>query len=196
MKALVRSISVSAMPFNSLKRQNLVQQFARLLCPALTWVALFILPYSVLPASAELIDRVIAFVDDRAITLREFNEYYDNTVKIKPDITRGDLLNTYINRLLLLREAKKLKIEARTEDELLNEYIELKVKAFIRIREEEIRAFYDSNISEFKDLSYESVRDKIEDYLIQLELNRLLKRHINELRTNSYIKILNQATLP
>ncbi|MFN3479032.1 MAG: hypothetical protein ACK415_01490, partial [Thermodesulfovibrionales bacterium] len=149
----------------------------------------YILP--VLPASAELIDRVIAYVDDRAITLREFNEYYDNTAKIKPDITRDDLLNTYINRILLLREAKKLKIEARTEDELLNEYIELKVKAFIRIREEEIRAFYDSNISEFKDSSYESVRDKIEDYLIQLELNRLLKRHINELRTNSYIKILN-----
>lgn len=169
----MRYILVSAMPFNRLLYCSIV-----LLC-------------TVLPASAELIDRVIAYVDDRAITLREFNEYYDKTEKIKPGISREDVLNTFINRILLLREAKKLKIEARTEDELLNEYIELKVKAFIRIREEEIRAFYDSHTSEFKDLSYESVRDRIEDYLVQLELNRLLKRHINELRTNSYIKILN-----
>lgn len=182
----MRYISVSAMPFKKIGIAE-VQKFRSSGLPLLCFAMLLLYCSTV---AAELIDRVIAFVDERSITLREFNQYYDNTEKIRPGISREDVLNTYINRILLLREAKKLKIEARSEDELLNEYIELKVKAFIRIREEEIRAFYDSNISEFKDLSYESVRDKIEDYLIQLELNRLLKRHINELRANSYIKIL------
>jgi len=140
--------------------------------------------------TAEVIDRVIACVDDRAITLREFDDIYEKTRKIRPDITREEVLNTFINRILLIREAKKLKIEAPSEDELMNEYIELKVKAFIRIKEEDIRNFYSSHPGEFKDMNYDSVRDRIEDYLVQLELNRLLKRHIDELRSNAYIKIL------
>lgn len=201
MKAQVRSISVSAMPFNhSNTNRATEQQSSRAAEPFKLFepfkpfnlllycaTALFC---SVLPASAELIDRVIAYVDDTAITLREFNKHYEKTIKIKHDISKEEVLNTLINRTLLLREAKKLKIEATTEDELLNEYIDLKVKAFIRIREEDIRGFYDSNTSEFRGLSYESVRDKIEDYLVQLEVNRLLKRHLSELRANSYIKIL------
>lgn len=149
---------------------------------------LFITPYYL---SAELVDRVIAYVDERAITLREFNDYYKRMSKIGTGIKKVDALNTFINRILLLREAKKMKIVASTEEELLNEYIELKVKAFIRIREEDIRDFYNSNISKFGNESYDSARDRIEEYLIQLELNRLLKRHIDELRTYSYIKVLN-----
>lgn len=140
-------------------------------------------------ATAELIDRVIAYVDDRAITLREFDDLYNRTLKIKPDITREEVLNTLINRILLLREARRLKIEAPNDEELLKEYIELRVKTFIRIKEEDIRDFYNSN-PEFKGLSYDSVRDRIEDYLVQQELNRLLKRHIEELRSQSFIKVI------
>ncbi len=176
MKALARSTSALAMPFSILA-----------LC-----FLFFVLHPSAL--SAELIDKVIAYVDDRAITLREFNEYYERLARIRDtmrsDMDRTDALNTFINRILLLREARKLRLEAPTEDELLNEYIELKVKAFIRIREEDIKDFYNLNQSEFRNQDYDSVRDQIEEYLIQRELNRLLKRHIDELRANSYIKIL------
>lgn len=139
---------------------------------------------------AELIDKVVAFVDNSAITLREFEETYEKSRAINPNIPKKEVLNTMINRMLLLTEAKKLKIEARSDEELLSEYIDLKVKAFIKISEEDLEVFYNKNISEFKGAGYDAVRDKIEEYLTEQEINRLLKRHIDELRSKAYIKVI------
>lgn len=139
---------------------------------------------------AELIDKVVAFVDNSAITLREFEETYEKSRAINPNIPRKEVLNTMINRMLLLTEAKKLKIEARSDEKLLSEYIDLKVKAFIKISEEDLEVFYNKNISEFKGAGYDAVRDKIEEYLTEQEINRLLKRHIDELRSKAYIKVI------
>ncbi len=139
---------------------------------------------------AELIDKVVAFVDGSAITLREFEETYEKSRAINPNIPKKEVLNTMINRMLLLTEAKKLKIEARSDEELLSEYIDLKVKAFIKISEEDLEVFYNKSISEFKGAGYDTVRDKIEEYLTEQEINRLLKRHIDELRSKAYIKVI------
>ncbi len=139
---------------------------------------------------AELIDRVVAYVSDRAITLSELLETYERTKKIQPDISMDEVLDTMVNRLLLLNDARRLKIEAKTDEEVLNEYIELKVRAFIRIREEDIEDYYKKNEKEFKGAPLESVRDKIEEYLTEKEINRLLKIQIAELRAKAYVKIL------
>jgi len=141
-------------------------------------------------SSAELIDRVVAYIDDKAITLSELSETFDRTRKVQPDITRREVLDTMVNRMLLLNEAKRLRFEGKSDEELLNEYIELKVKAFIRLREEDIEDYYQKNIDEFKEAPYESVRDKIEHYLTERETNSLLKKQIEELRAKAYIKIL------
>lgn len=183
MRVKVRYISVLVMPFKKLVEQKTIALKLLVFC------ASALLPFPD-PLSAELIDRVIAYVDDRAITLREFNDYYEKAASIMAEINKEDLLNTYINRILLLREAKRFRIIAPTEDELINEYIELRVRAFVRIKEEDLKDFYNSNLQEFGNQSYDSVRDKIEEYLVQRELNRLLKRHIDELRAGSYIRIL------
>src|SRR6266498_6116362 len=135
---------------------------------------------------AELIDRVVAFVDDRAITLTEFMGTYEKAKSGRPDISKGEVLNTYINRILLLREAKKLRLEAKTDDELINSYIELKVKAFIRLRDEDMKEFYNTHLSEFEGAEFDSVRARIEEYLTEKEVNNLLKRHIDELRSKAY----------
>ena len=140
--------------------------------------------------SAELVDRVVAYVDDRAITLSELNGTLDKTRKVQPDITRQEVLDTIINRMLLLNEARRLRLEGRSDEELLNEYIELRVKAFIRVREEDIEDYYQKNIEEFKDVPYESVRDKIEQYFTEREINSLLKKQIAGLRAKAYVKIL------
>ena len=148
---------------------------------------------SVLTASfccAELIDRVVAYVNDRAITLSELLETYERTKKIQPDISMDEVLNTMVNRLVLLNDARRLKIEAKTDEEVLNEYMELKVRAFIRIKEEDIEDYYRKNEKEFKGAPFESVRDKIEEYLTEKEINRLLKIQIAELRAKAYVKIL------
>lgn len=153
---------------------------------------IFILLFSffVVEARAELIDRVAAFVDDRAITSRELRETYERTAKADPGISMDEVLNTMVNRLLLLNDARKLKLEAKTDDEILNEYEELKVKALIRVKEEDIEAFYKNNQQEFGGASYETVRDKIEEYLMKKEANELLKKQIADLRAKAYVKIL------
>jgi len=139
---------------------------------------------------AELVDRIVAFVDDRAITLSELLETYERTRKVQADITMKEVLNTMVNRLLLLNDARKLKIEAKNDEELLSEYMELKVRAFVRVSEGDVEDYYKKNEQEFKGAPFESVSAKIEEYLTEKEINRLLIKQIEELRTKSFVKIL------
>lgn len=158
------------------------------LCIVLLVVTFFSLFFTI--CNAGLIDRVVAYIDDRAITLSELDETFEKTKKAQPDISRREVLDTMINRMLLLNEAKRLRFEGGSDEEFLNEYVELKVKAFIRLREEDIEDYYKKNIEEFKEAPYESVRDKIEQYLTEREINSLLKKQIAALRVKAYIKIL------
>ncbi len=138
---------------------------------------------------AEIKDCVVAFVDDTAITLSEFEEEYSKSMKVTPDITKEEVLNAMVNRVLLLREAKKIRLEAPTKDELLKEYIDLRIRPFIKIKEEEVLDFYQKHIEDFQGKEFETVREEIENYLTEAELNRVLKVHIDELRKKAYIKI-------
>ncbi len=138
---------------------------------------------------AEVVDRVVAYVNDRAITLSELRETYERTKKLQPDISMREVLDTTVNRLLLLSDARRLKMEAKTEEETLSEYVDLKVRAFIRVREEEIEDYYRKNEKEFAGAPLESVRDRIEDLLTEKEINRLLKIQIEELRSKAYVRI-------
>jgi hypothetical protein len=140
-------------------------------------------------SSAEIFDRVAAFVNDQAITLSEFQEQYRNTIKIAPDVTENDVINTMINRLLLLDEARKYRIEASTKDEMVKEYIDLKVRAFITVDEQEIEAFYEKNRSRFAGKAYEDVRGEIENYLTEKKLNERLTETLADLRKKAYIRI-------
>ncbi|MDI6889607.1 MAG: hypothetical protein QMC83_01510 [Thermodesulfovibrionales bacterium] len=132
---------------------------------------------------------MVAFVDNTAITLSELEEAYTNSQKITPGITKEEVLNTMVNRILLLREAKKIRLEAPSEDELLKEYIDLKIRPFIKIKEEELVDFYQRHIGDFQGREFEAVREEIENYFAEDELNQLLKMHVNELRKKAYIKI-------
>ncbi|MEW6067047.1 MAG: hypothetical protein AB1610_01935 [Nitrospirota bacterium] len=150
---------------------------------------IFLLSTNFSLVNAEIRDRVVAYVDDTAITLSELGEVYADTLKIVPDITREDVLNTMINRLLLLKEAKKIRLEATSDDRLLREYINLKVRAFINIKEEDIINFYKEHADDFRGKEFENVRDEIENFLIEKDLNRMLESHINGLKKNTCIKM-------
>jgi len=140
-------------------------------------------------ACAEVIDRVVAYVDDTAITLSEFQENYIKMKKTVTDITERDVIDSMINRLLLIKEAKKMKLEAPTDEELLKDYIDIKISSLILIKEDAISQFYAEHMNEFKGRDYLSVRDEIEKYLFELETNKQLKRHLEELRANAEVKI-------
>lgn len=138
---------------------------------------------------AQIYDHVVAYVMDKAITLSEFNEVFEKTKKISPDVTKEEVINTMINRLLLLNEAKKIRLTANNDDEMIKEYIDIKIRTFIQIRDDEIKQFFENNIIEFKDKSYDDVKDEIEKFLIENAVNKLLKKHIEELRNATCIKI-------
>jgi len=139
--------------------------------------------------SAEIRDRVVAFVDTRAITLSDLEMKLAESRKVKADIRKEEVLNTMINRVLLLREARKIRLEAPSEEELIREYIDLKIRALIRVKEEDIRDFYDKNKDNFEGKELEDVRDNIENYLIEHDLNERLKSHVNELKENTCVRI-------
>jgi hypothetical protein len=133
---------------------------------------------------------VVASVDNTAITLSDLEMKYAETLKTTPNITKGEVLTTMVNRALLLREAKRFRLEAPSEDEVLKEYIDLKIRAFIRIHDQDITDFYAQHLIDFQGKELDEVREQIETYLIENELNQRLKTHINDLRGKSCVTIL------
>ncbi|MHB8882374.1 MAG: SurA N-terminal domain-containing protein [Thermodesulfovibrionales bacterium] len=141
------------------------------------------------PAAADFSDRVVAYVDNQAITLSELTAQHAATLRLTPDVTGEDVLNTMINRVILLKEAKKYRIEAPTRDEVISEYINLKLRAFIRVSDQEIEGFYRENTGRFQGREYDDVRGEIETYLSEKALNAKLKDTLRDLRKNADIKI-------
>ncbi len=140
-------------------------------------------------SQAAIYDRVVAFVDTQAITLSEFEEQFKKTTALSPRSTEEEVLDTMVNRILLLKEAKKYRIEAPTSAEVLKEYIDLKVRSFIRVSDSAVEDFYKKNTSEFGGREYEKVRGEIEAYLTEKMLNEKLKEILRDLRKSAYIKI-------
>jgi hypothetical protein len=152
---------------------------------------MYLMLYSSLFAAIK--DRVVAYVDNTAITLSELEKKYTETIHVTPAITKEEVLNTMINRVLLVREARKIRLKAQREDEMLREYVDLKIRAFIRIKDGEIKDFYDTHAADFIGKELDETREDIENYLIEQELNKRLKEHITELRNNACVKMqLNQ----
>lgn len=138
---------------------------------------------------AAVLERVVAYVNDTAITLSEFRENALRSRKTLRNVSDEEIINSMINRLLLLQEAEKMRIEAPGKDELVREYIDIKIKSSIIISDEDIEHFYKENSGQFNGQDYFAVRDDIEKYLFELEVNKQLKRHIEELRAKADIKI-------
>jgi len=157
------------------------------LCCFLFVIFIFMIHASSL--SAGMKDRVVAYVDNTAITLSELEKKYAETVHVTPAVTREEVLNTMINRVLLVREARKIRLKSQLEDELLKEYADLRIRAFIRIKDEEIRTFYDTHASDFLEKDLDEMREDIENYLIEQEVNKRLKEHIAELRNNACVNM-------
>lgn len=147
------------------------------------------------PLRAEMLDRVVAVVDDEIVLYSELEEAFQGAVDSGIDVTLEEVLNGLINRILLLKQAKKIRRKHILTDQavhddnvLINEYIERRLKSFIRIPYRDIEIFHEENRKFFSDDFYD-VRGEIEAYLIELELNKRLKQHLKELKRKSYVRI-------
>ena len=177
---------MKSLSYNSINGKKL---FSFILLP--TAYFLLLTAYCLLPTVvySEILERVIAYVNNTAITLSEFEQNAQKTRKTLGNVSDSDIINSMINRILLLQEAKKMRLEGPDDDKLVQEYIDIKIKSAIIIREEDIEHFYNENRVRFKGQDYLAVRGQIEKYLYELETNKQLKNHIEELRAKADIKI-------
>jgi hypothetical protein len=138
---------------------------------------------------AGLIDRVIAYVDDHAITYSEFREKFESMREVVPDITEEEAVNSMINTLLLLDQARKMRFEAASDDDLVKEYVDIKIQSRVFIKEDQLKEYYNNHKGEFGEKDFLAVHDTIEKYLLEVETNKQLKEHLEELRGKSNIVI-------
>ncbi len=136
-----------------------------------------------------LIDRVVAFIDDTAITLVDYQKYYQVAKKFHPGLSPEEAINTLINRMLLIREARRLRLKGETEDEIINHYIDIRIRAFVRVSEAEVRGFYEKNRERFGSAKLQELYAQIDTLLREKKVNSMLKRHLKELKRGSYIKV-------
>ncbi|MFN3739887.1 MAG: hypothetical protein ACK4TF_04345 [Thermodesulfovibrionales bacterium] len=180
----MKFISALAMPFNAFS-------LVLLLCG----VIIPIFCFSTIVHSSEILEATVAVVEDDVITLSEFNERYEAMKRSFPDISKKEVLQTIINRLLLLREARLSRIaESRglspaEEDRVIDEYIEIKIRALIRIPEEEIQKYYETHRANFSGRPFHEVAEAIERLLIEKKTNEMLDEALRDLRKKAYIFI-------
>jgi len=136
------------------------------------------------------VEKVVAFIDDEPILLSELTQELARARALQPDITAQEVLQSMINRRLLLREARRLFPAQMPQEDMLREYIDLKLRAFIKVPQEEVRAYYQEHREELGGQSYEEVQVRIEELLRERELNRRLKQHLQDLRGKAFIKVL------
>lgn len=140
-------------------------------------------------ACAETLDRVVAYVDDTAITLSEFRDNYNKMKNTLSSISETEVLNSMINQVLLAKEAGKMHLIAASREELIKDFLDIKIKAAIIIKDSEMERFYQDNKDKFGDKAFTSVRDDIEKYLFEKQTNERLKSYLSKLRADAEIKI-------
>ncbi|MBF0556397.1 MAG: hypothetical protein HQK96_17910 [Nitrospirae bacterium] len=150
-------------------------------------------PYTVEAAGKEvnfvLLNRVTAFIDNVAIPLSEFEESFDVAKKQTPGITKQEVIEGMINRKLLIRAAKEAHITGVSDDDTIKEFINLKIRSYVLIKNEDIESYYNANRAGFEGRQIMDVKDEIEKYLTEEQVNKNLKALLKELHENSYIKI-------
>lgn len=143
---------------------------------------------------SEVLERIVAIVDDDVVLLSEYEKALGSARESDSEVSGETVINKMINRLILLRAAKKVRFgldgEIPKDNELIiREYIDRRIKAFIHIPFDEIRSYYISNKTIFAGREFYDVKDEIEKYLIAEELVKRLREFIEERRMNSHIRI-------
>lgn len=155
----------------------------------------------VILAYAEVIESIVAIINDDLILLSEFREALDSAKKADSTVSEEEVLTGMIDNMLLLNEAKKIRIAAayksRTtaaeNEAVIQEYIDKRIKALIHIPYSDIEHYYRINADRYGDKNIIDVRDEIEARLVEIGLKTKLSEFLVELRKKSYIRIqLNQ----
>jgi hypothetical protein len=198
MKALVRFTSVLVMRFNKGSGQRSAvsgQRAAKLSC-IFQYIAIMVIMAVGNNCYAEMVERVVAIVNDDVILHTELMEVLRKSKASGDSSSEKEILEKMIERKLVLQQVKRFRLDNATygEDEreaqkLINGYVESRIKALIHVSFKEIENYYEAKQDDFggKDL-YESW-DEIENILRNQKLTARRHEHIALLRNKAYIRI-------
>ena len=177
-------LSETSMKYN---RQNIKRISS--ICFLFLWLN-FLIPF-MSPVSAEVLDRVVAVVNDEVILLTELNNEISARKEYDDGLTTAGVLDDMINRLILLEDARKFVLNTASADidSIIDLYVERRIKAMIYIPFEEMESYYAGHMDLFGDKDFYEVKDEIESYMLENELKTRMVKHIKELRSESYVRI-------
>jgi len=168
-------------------------------------VLLLVTACCLLPAlsHSEILDRIVAIVNDNVILLSEYKEAIQAAEKSGKQLSDDMVLNEMIDRMLILEQAKRLRIDviedstgAVDKDRTINEYIERRIKAFVHVPIDKIESYYLNNKEQFGNKTFSEAKDEIEEHLTEGELKSKIAEHIAELRKKAYIRIQKEPSMP
>ncbi|MBL7032160.1 MAG: hypothetical protein ISR97_03140 [Nitrospira sp.] len=146
-------------------------------------------------ADAELIERIVATVNDDVILLSEFKTAVRLTEESGKAVIEEDILELMIQNRLLLEQAKKFSFGMdasagpSTPDMVIQHYIDRRIKALIYIPFRDIETHYFINIEKYDDRDLYDVKDEIEKYLLNKKLEIKIQEHIDELKQGARIRV-------
>lgn len=149
--------------------------------------------YCLQAVQAEVLDRIVAIVNDQVILQSEYQEAVSRAGGETPG---KSVLDSMIDRILLFEQARKLRIsggdgadQVKDEELLIREYIDRRIRSFIYVPVEKIESYYLNNRERYEGRAFYEAKDDIERQLVDDELKDKLAAHIAELRKKAYIRI-------
>ena len=186
----MRYTSASVMPSNTVMKCNRLKIIRFIsICLFSLWLNFFI-PLTGY-VSSEVLDMVVAVVNDEVILLTELKIEISARKEFGSGLSAAEVLDDMINRLILLEEARKFMLNTTSEniDSIIALYVDRRIKAMIYIPFEELESYYADNRELYGDKEFYDVKDEIESYMIVNELKTRMLKHTQELRSRSYIRI-------
>ncbi len=132
-------------------------------------------------SGAKIIEKVVAYVEDEAITLTDLCQYWKSIREIQPEITLKDALEAMLNRKMILHRTRQLNLTADSEDELIDLYIRFTIRPKVSVTKQQVRQYYFQHRDKLKGLPIERVQEQIIQILYEKKTNELLKQHLREL---------------
>lgn len=142
------------------------------------------------PASALVLDSVVAYIGDEAITLSELQEAMGRRLEYEPTASRREVLDALIDRRLLVQEARKFNLQAPDDEALVREYLEMKFSSYVLVKDADVEQYYHSRREAFAGRTLDSVREDIRRLLMEQAIERKLKEHSQGLKKKYHVKIV------
>ncbi len=145
------------------------------------------------PSEAKIVDRVVAYVDYDAITYLDLTKFIEKMHKKGIEVKPDEAVKTLINRLIFIKEAQRLRLQANTDEALIQKYIDIKIKPFVFVKDEEILDYYKKHIDVFNEKPFEQLREGIRKVLFEKKLNKAIKEHLKKLKKSHEVVIIKDA---